>query len=172
MKVWLITLGLTLLCSVFAVEDVGQVTGTWHNIAIASDCKCLMKHQDKMKMTVVNLVAENPGSITMETRIPMPGGCKNIKMEFTKQDNGHYFHTCEWGDKTIQEVDTTHKDVLLVKAIHEKKGKTCTVRSILARERTVNPEVIDDFVQKAKADGLKSEHIKIMPTEVACIESQ
>ncbi|XP_066466990.1 glycodelin [Tiliqua scincoides] len=98
MKVWLIGLGLSLLCSVFAVDgfdgDIQQVAGTWHVSAVATECKCMLKHKDRMKMMVVTLTPQEADSVTMDTTIPMPNGCKKISMKFTKNENGEYKHSC------------------------------------------------------------------------------
>ncbi|XP_042334611.1 extracellular fatty acid-binding protein-like [Sceloporus undulatus] len=130
MKVWLMGLGLALLCAVHAEEEEAnsinyeEAQGFWHILGVATNCKKILKHKDDMKVVQALLTKLDDGSLKTTSAINLPdGGCKKIEMIFRKGEDGKLYHECDWGKKTIDRAVTDYDSYAIISITMQKKDK-------------------------------------------------
>ncbi|XP_054853300.1 extracellular fatty acid-binding protein-like [Eublepharis macularius] len=172
MKVWLLGLGLALLCSVHAqIECSGNerlIEGTWHVIALASNCDHFLKNKDSMKMVTASLSITGEGKFRVTSNFPTPNGCKKVVMDFQQTENGMYTRTSDMGKETIEIVKSNCKDYAISSVKIERGDKTSTHVVLYSKDREVSQEIAQEFKAVVESKGLTSDQTVFFPPEVAC----
>ncbi|XP_048367941.1 allergen Fel d 4-like [Sphaerodactylus townsendi] len=176
MKLWLVGLGLALLCTVNAESECSldhtQLDGTWFMNLFATDCEHMLKHKGSVKMLVSHISSTND-KVKISTKFPgKKNGCKKIELELQKLDDGTFYHSSEWGTTKKMEVMATDCETyVLIRATMEHRGKISNHLGLYTKEPEVTPELKEKFLESANNSGFTDEQI-FTPHEVACPDEE
>ncbi|KAL8174234.1 UNVERIFIED_CONTAM: hypothetical protein K2H54_040704 [Gekko kuhli] len=168
---WLVGLGLALLCTVSAESecsrDHSKAQGKWYVTGMASDCDHFLKHKETIKILVAHVSMKANNKLVITTNFPKEDGCKKMEMVFDKLDDGTYVHTADWGSaKKMDIVSTDCKTYAIARAQVEHKGKTSNNLAVYSRKPEMSSEIKKKFLEAASSE-FTSDQI-IFPHEVAC----
>ncbi|XP_060107599.1 extracellular fatty acid-binding protein-like [Heteronotia binoei] len=177
MNVWLVGLGLALLCTVSAEsecsEDLNQWTGKWYVTAVASNCEHMLKHKDKIKILTNNVSVNEDGKLQINANFPNHHrkgghGCKKIEIVFEKLADGTYSHTSDRNfTKKMEVVSTDCKTYIIAHVQIKRNEKTSESLMMQTKEPEPSPEHQEKFSKIAENEGYTKEKI-IFPKGMAC----
>ncbi|PKU36463.1 hypothetical protein llap_13237 [Limosa lapponica baueri] len=171
MMVVLPSLALALLCLLRAGAEVPvqpgfdaeKFAGTWHVVAIASNCSMFLKMKDGMKSSITTISFTPEGDVAMKLLWPMADKCQKFELLF--QRSGQAGHYMERSNKTAQVVDTDGKTYAVIFASRLKDGKTLHMLRLYSRTQEGSPKITALFKKLAREKSFTDEMIKMLPRQ-------
>ncbi|NWR80293.1 LCN15 protein, partial [Centropus unirufus] len=171
------SLALTLLCLGQAVAQVPvqpdlqteKLAGTWHLVAIVSNCPVFLKMKDGMKSATITNSFTPEGNLSMKLVWPMLDKCQEFDLSFQQSGQpGHYTGMSAQEKKDLSVVETDYSSYVITYELQQSGQEPSTSLQLLTREKDVSPELLQKFKQLFSAVHLTEDMLAILPETGEC----
>ncbi|KAG8447417.1 hypothetical protein GDO86_014772 [Hymenochirus boettgeri] len=149
-----------------------KILGTWYSIGLASDSNWFKAKKNIMEMCTTLIRPDPNGNLELVSTYPKGDRCERKTMNYIKTDHSGRFHykSPRYGsDYDIRVVETNYDEFALIHSVKSKASDVSNVVFLYGRTKYLRPELIEKFQRFAKAQGLTSDQILILPHSEKCM---